>query len=417
MAVGYSGSVIGVNPNSPWTIYGRRDPLASPGFNPRSCRMALSRESESYYNITGNASWSGAAGGGGWQNIDHAARTNGAIPIPATEERFTLWLRTYGGRVLVYSNGTLADTSGNQSSYFDVALDWRSDLLGAHPARLAVGAGTGIIPTASLWLAARGGEVSSGTGAWDFRYVTPRLRPGWHSFTLICSHSQNTSTALTGYANPRAGSDHDGWLAMVVAEIPDSDKYGGFILNRQVASTLGTTFDVPGTSCSPNLPISNCAPLGAMPVSSGNVTQTEGNYVTTSTTFVTFDSIRPGGITNNRFTQRVLVSERGGPCLILVGMQVGENNVGETSYIDVRLDGVRLGGANGLAQHGTQVASGQGNIHLEYVTKRLNPGWHTFELMGRTANGTTTNFGNGGTTAGTNHEGWIRMHVMELYPE
>lgn len=417
MAVGFAGSPVGVV--APWlapAIRGQRPvmpPTAPPvvGGSPYpSCRLALSRESETDWTWTGTQVWSGQDN---WQPIDGPGgiRVNGAIPVPATERRFTLWLRTTGGQVLVYGNGTVVDTSGGTSAYVDVAVDWPNPVLvngSANPhtpgyrKRLA----RSIAPSLN-YLATRGGEVSNGTGAFDFRVVTPRLSPGWHSFTLLVSKSLAASTTHFGAANPRAGSDNDGWIAFGVVELPGTDRLPGLLSNLAVSSNLGHTVLVPG----PNLTLG--APnIGSLPIAGGAATEAEGAYSVGSTTFVTMDSVKPVGVSNNRFTQRFLL-DRPRPVLVLVGLTCASVAVGDVAYIDLRVDGVRLGGVNGLAQRGAEVSSGTGSIHLEYITRWLSAGWHQVELMGRvSANSTSFNFA--GASAGTVHEGWMRMHCIGL---
>ena len=406
MPVGFFGSQVGAVPLAfgASKATGRRPLLASgspSGYNAyRSWRHSLTRESESTFLATGNGSFSGL---NAWAAVDNLGRTNGAVPVPATEKRFTLYLRTTGGQVLVYFNCTCADTSAGVIGYFDVSVDWPgTDIVGDHPTRLA----RSIAPSLNH-LAFRGAEVNSGTGNADFRVVTKRLPAGLHAFTLLTSHSSNVSTNTIGHANPRQGTENDGWCAFGVVEIPDTDKFPGLLSNLAHAANQGHTVVVPG----PNFTLG--APWqGSIPISGGAASEGEGAYVCTSTTFVTMDSIKPGGITNNRFTQRLFL-KRGGPALILVGVTMGSTNAGDSCFIDIRLDGVRLGGTNGLAQRGAEVANGTGSIHLEYVTQHLSQGWHEFALMARVS-GNSTSFNLCNASQGSENTGWCRMHVVEL---
>lgn len=366
----------------------------------RSWRLSVTRESENTFNATGAAS---ASATNSWAAIDNLTRNNGATPMAPTLKPFTLYLRTTGGQVLIYVNLTCADTSTGAIGYYDVALDWPGMNTSGNPSyRLA----RQIAPSLN-YLAFRGAEVSSGTGNVDLRVITRPLVPGWHSFTLITSHSNSASTNTIGHANPRQGTDNDGWLAFGVVEIPDSDKYQGVLSNLAVAANQAHTVVVPGPNSTAGGPWQ-----GMLPISGGAASEGEGAYVCTSTTFVPIDSIKPVGITNDRFTQKVLF-KRGGPALILVSVTMGSTNAGDNCYADIRLDGVRLGGTNGLAQRGAEVANGTGSIHMEYITRHLNPGWHTFELMVRVS-GNSTSFNLCNPSQGTEHTGWCRMHVIEL---
>ena len=422
MAVGYSGSLVGLAEPGRFPAGGGRRARSGtlsdgsswshgPSWLP-NCRMSLTRESETYYTLSSNTSWSGLDN---WQPIDTSARVNGSVPVPATERRHTLTLNVQrdGARVLIWGNGTCTDTSGAVSVYFDVCIDWTKEILGSGQMAENYRLSRKVKPSQN-WIAARGAEVSNGTGAFDFRVLSPPLKAGWHTFTLMGSHSSNVSTAAIGQANPRAGSDNDGWISFGVVEIPGSDRYGRYLTNLTQSTDLGCTVVVPG----PNNPLTpGIAWQAYMPISGGALQENEGFFNTSSTTFVTVDSMSHGagtGFSNNRFSQKLFLP-RGGPVLILVGMTVTENNVGERALFDVRMDGVRLGDpTNGLTTHGTQVSSGTGAAHLEYITRWLNPGWHFFELMGRCASATVLNIGHAGASMGTNNDGWLRMHCIGL---
>ena len=414
MAVGWPGSQVGLVPGGYGVPYpaGVR-PVVSQAFGSvllggspyPNCRIVLSRESETNFTMTGQDCWTS---NNSWRAVDRGTRNNGSVPIPSTEDRFTVQIRTNGGQVLVYLNGTMAEANATHSCQFDVLVDYPAkSIIGNSLYRLAR-----VVAPSLNYLAFRGGEVANGTGSYDFRVVTKRLPPGLHTFTLIASKTLDISGTVIGAANPRAGSDNDGWIAFGAVEIPDTDKFPGILSNLAVSANLGHTVLVPG----PNLSATGTPFQGAIPISGGALTEAEGFLNTSSTTFVTIDSMSHGagsGWSNNRFTQRLFL-KRGGPVLILVGLTVAENNVGEITCFDVRMDGVRLGGTNGLAQHGAQVSSGTGSAHIEYITRWLNPGWHLFELMGRVVSGTVTNIGLAGASAGTVNEGWLRMHCIGL---
>ena len=115
-------------------------------------------------------------------------------------------------------------------------------------------------------------------------------------------------------------------------------------------------------------------------------TLNEGSdYTTTSTSFVDVD----GGGTELELT----IETAGGD--VLIGF-VGAIGMGTNKdiYLDIDVDGARLGGSDGIAQAHDRVGTGSGTgifpIGLCVLVENLTPGSHTFKLQWRVSAGTGT---------------------------
>lgn len=119
---------------------------------------------------------------------------------------------------------------------------------------------------------------------------------------------------------------------------------------------------------------------------SANYELDEGSdYTTTSTTFVDVDA------TNLSLT----ITTTGGDVMIGFHGTV-YNNAGVWTYIDVTMDGVRIGGDDGIA--GLRTAS-QDYPHMSFVRLKtgVSAGAHTFKLQWKTSSGSTTLYAGAGT--------------------
>jgi len=132
--------------------------------------------------------------------------------------------------------------------------------------------------------------------------------------------------------------------------------------------------------------------LKAPPTGVRNVNQAS-DYATTSTTFVDVDT------TNLSFS----INTAGGDVLIVFFGRV--NSSTGNVYFDVSVDGVRIGGDDGL----TSGPSGHHPIALMALKQGLSPGTHTFKLQWRVSAGTGTLYAGAGTSGLDLHpQFWVR---------
>jgi len=103
------------------------------------------------------------------------------------------------------------------------------------------------------------------------------------------------------------------------------------------------------------------------------------DYSITSTTFINLDAIN------------LILTIKSGTGQRILAMCICDHNgtaIGDYGYLDFAIDGVRQGGADGLAQRGPEVGSGRGKITPTLLTPVLPAGYHTVALMARVAGGT-----------------------------
>lgn len=122
-------------------------------------------------------------------------------------------------------------------------------------------------------------------------------------------------------------------------------------------------------------------PLGAGGGAATNLasavyTRKTGTYSTTSATFVDVDSTNTN-LTINTGARRVLISFMG-ECYVSASSSI---------YFDVELDGVRLGGSNGLCYKNP--GTGESPYNWQFTTDPLSAGSHTFKLQWRVSDGQT----------------------------
>lgn len=119
------------------------------------------------------------------------------------------------------------------------------------------------------------------------------------------------------------------------------------------------------------------------------------NYSTTSTSFVDVDS------TNLSFT----ITTNGGDVLFH-GHWTASLTAGFAFY-DIEVDGVRVGGDDGIVRHST--GSGSETLSFTRLITGLSAGSHTFKMQWRTTSGTITMYAGAGTSNNDVHpQFWVR---------
>jgi hypothetical protein len=118
------------------------------------------------------------------------------------------------------------------------------------------------------------------------------------------------------------------------------------------------------------------------------------DYTTTSTSFVDLDA------TNLSLT----ITTTGGDVLVVfagTGLTAGGNAV----YLDITLDGTRVGGNDGIVD----IYNGYFPIPLVYLLRSVSAGSHTIKLQWKVSGGTGTLFAGAGTSAFDLHpQFWVR---------
>jgi hypothetical protein len=123
------------------------------------------------------------------------------------------------------------------------------------------------------------------------------------------------------------------------------------------------------------------------------------DYTTTSTSFVDVDG------TNLVLT----ITTAGGDVLIGFSGLVGNNGNTQNVLFDVLLDGVRIGGDDGLIGMRTAAAGAASPVSLLFLKTGLSAGSHTFKLQWRTTATTATLYAGAGTANFDLHpQFWVR---------
>lgn len=135
-------------------------------------------------------------------------------------------------------------------------------------------------------------------------------------------------------------------------------------------------------------------------LASARYLRTSADYTLTgSTSFATVD--------NTNLSLTITTGVR--PVLIVVSASGASNNVAGTTFLDVELDGARLGGATaGLMMSQQAVAAEVQNMSFSFITADLTAASHTFKLMWAISNAAHTS-----TLRGTDPP--LLFAVAELY--
>lgn len=128
------------------------------------------------------------------------------------------------------------------------------------------------------------------------------------------------------------------------------------------------------------------------------------DYTTTSTTFVDVDSLGDPDLS-------LTIVTAGGDVLVGFSGAFQHSSVAVRIALDVAVDGVRLGGDDGLIS-GACAGSQNGYLPMAFVAmvRGLSAGSHTFKLQWKTASATATLHAGAGTgTFGDTHpQFWVR---------
>ncbi len=120
------------------------------------------------------------------------------------------------------------------------------------------------------------------------------------------------------------------------------------------------------------------------------------NYTTTSSTFVNIDN------TDGKLS--LTITTTGGDVMVgFVGYVYGSGNIG---YLDVEMDGTRIGSDDGLAIFYNTIAT----TSFVILKTGVSAGSHTFKLQWKiTAGGTATLYAGAGTSGADLHpQFWVR---------
>ena len=105
------------------------------------------------------------------------------------------------------------------------------------------------------------------------------------------------------------------------------------------------------------------------------LTLTDGNAVTTSTTFVDVSGATASIASITMTTSRKKV-------LATVAGTWGQSTIGSTNYLDLNIDGTRVGGTSGLVIYSNPGTGYNNNLSFSYLTPTaLTAGSHTFKLQ------------------------------------
>jgi hypothetical protein len=128
--------------------------------------------------------------------------------------------------------------------------------------------------------------------------------------------------------------------------------------------------------------------------------RTAGNYTTTSGTFVDVDATNLA-LTITTLARRVRIS------LVASGLI---NTVNAFLYVDVDLDGARLGGDNGIIiqREDSAATSRYRNMSFSWITDVLTAASHTFKLQWKVSAGT-------GTLVGSSADSVLQFSVEETF--
>lgn len=136
---------------------------------------------------------------------------------------------------------------------------------------------------------------------------------------------------------------------------------------------------------------------GAGTLAAAAYTRTAGDYTTTSTSFVDVDA------TN------LALAITTGASRVLVGLVADcENSTNLASvYLDVDVDGTRLGGTNGIHRQVHTNGTIPNNASFTWMTEALTAASHTFKLQWKVGSGTGKLYGSSASTQ-------LRFWVKEL---
>jgi hypothetical protein len=258
----------------------------------------------------------------------------------------------------------------------------------------------------------RGGEIAGGSGQ-AYYHAVVSLPAGLHRVDVMVRQHTGGGTSYFVLMNSAGGVPNDGYFKMSLLEL--NPAYG-----RATAPMSGLTAHV----ASPQAWLKPLHPKSAIIATAA---ENEGACTTTSSTsWVTWDSIRPAGMTTPRMTRRFWSS--GGYfffCVHATFDAVSATNIG---YMDIAVDGVRISGSDSGLDNRTQVTGG--NLCIAYFgpsphvqsgaasaappIRRIPRGWHTAELMVRTSGASGCVFNSMGASGGTTNDGWTVMVVAEM---
>ena len=122
------------------------------------------------------------------------------------------------------------------------------------------------------------------------------------------------------------------------------------------------------------------------------------DYTTTSTSFTDIDA------TDLALT----ITTTGGD--VMIGFHGGfDCSAGANVYVDVDLDGTRIGGDDGIHAAAVNATDFYGRISFVWLVTSLSAGSHTFKLQWKTSAGTVKMFAGAGTANADVHpQFWVR---------
>jgi len=110
------------------------------------------------------------------------------------------------------------------------------------------------------------------------------------------------------------------------------------------------------------------------------------DFTTSSSTFVDVDP--DANVATNQFA--VQVTTNGGPLLVTFTGSIGQNtSVDANVYFDLTLDGLRIGGDNGITVVSCRTGESR-NVSFVYWIENVSAATHTVKLQWRTVSGTAT---------------------------
>lgn len=117
----------------------------------------------------------------------------------------------------------------------------------------------------------------------------------------------------------------------------------------------------------------------------GRTLYTGGAYTTTSTSFVDVDGAGTA--------LEVTITTHGGPVLVCLTGSVTNNASGSRTYVDIAVDGTRLGRAGGLIELRHCANNAEMSAVISILVTGLAAGSHTFKPQWRTDANTSTFIG------------------------
>lgn len=149
------------------------------------------------------------------------------------------------------------------------------------------------------------------------------------------------------------------------------------------------------------------AETGPLAASSGASNLASARYVRTAGDYTLTGSTAFANVDNTNLSLTITTGVR--PVLIVVQANGSSNNVAGTTFLDIDLDGARLGGATGgLVMSQQAVAAEVQNMSFSYITADMSAGSHTFKLQWAISNSSHTS-----TLKGTDPS--LLFAVVELY--